>query len=146
MTVSAPKKPTKRTSGSRPKPTSSGRRLVLDESSVPAASAVSIREYLDEIWLAKGLSDNTLAAYRRDLVALADFLAPTALLDAKAEELFRYLGERFEAGYASRSAARSLSCVRGFYKHAQAQGRIELDPSAQLAQPKLARRDVPGWP
>ena len=112
---------------------------MLDEALLPAASATCIREYLDEVWLAKGLSDNTLAAYRRDLLALADYLAPNTLLDAQPNELFAYLGDRFEAGYASRSAARSLSCLRGFYRHCQAQGRLALDPSAALSQPKLAR-------
>ncbi len=99
----------------------------------------SIDDYLDEVWLAKGLSDNTLAAYRRDLTALATFLAPTALLDADPGRLFAYLGERFEGGYATRSAARALSCIRGFYRHSLAKGRIALDPSAALTQPKLAR-------
>jgi len=121
------------------RPTSSGRKLVLDEAALPAASADCIREYLDEIWLAKGLSNNTLAAYRRDLLALAVFLAPRELLAARPEDLFAYLGERYEAGYASRSAARSLSCLKGFFKHAQAQGRLSRDPSAELSQPKLAR-------
>lgn len=99
----------------------------------------SIEAYLDEVWLAKGLSDNTLAAYRRDLTALAQFLAPTGLLQADSGQLFAYLGDRFEAGYATRSAARALSCIRGFYRHAIAQGRLTLDPSAALTQPKLAR-------
>lgn len=102
-------------------------------------SESSIDDYLEEVWLAKGLSDNTLAAYRRDLSALATFLAPTSLLDAESGQLFAYLGERFEEGYATRSAARALSCIRGFYRHALAQGRLSQDPSASLTQPKLAR-------
>lgn len=112
---------------------------MLDEAALPAASAASITDYLEQIWLTKGLSDNTLAAYRRDLLALAGFLAPAELLQATSEQLSAYLGERFEAGYASRSAARALSCLRGFFKHAQIQGLVTNDPSAQLAQPKLSR-------
>ena len=99
----------------------------------------SIDDYLDEVWLAKGLSDNTLQAYRRDLASLAAFLAPTPLLGADPAQLFGYLGERFEAGYATRSAARALSCIRGFYRHSLARGRVLADPSAALTQPKLAR-------
>ena len=123
----------------RPKPTSQGRLPKIEESAVPEASAEAIRGYLEEVWLAKGLSDNTLAAYRRDLLALADFLAPKGLLQASSEELFAYLGERFEAGYASRSAARALSCLKGFFRHSRAQGRINQDPSSGLSQPKLSR-------
>lgn len=121
------------------KPSSKGRKRLLDESTLPVASADCIREYLDEIWLAKGLSDNTLAAYRRDLLALANYLAPRVLLDARPDDLFAYLGERYEAGYASRSAARSLSCLKGFFKHACSAGLLATDPTADLTQPKLAR-------
>lgn len=142
-TAQAPIKPAaivnRRGSKRSARPASSGRTLVLDEAQLPAASALSISNYLEQIWLAKGLSNNTLAAYRRDLVALAGFLAPTELLKASSEQLSAYLGERFEAGYASRSAARALSCLRGFYKHAQIEGLVQRDPSGQLAQPKLAR-------
>ncbi len=103
------------------------------------ATDPAIAAYLDEVWLAKGLSDNTLAAYRRDLAALARFLAPTPLLQADSGQLFAYLGDRFATGYATRSAARALSCIRGFYRQALAKGRISVDPSASLTQPKLAR-------
>ncbi len=102
-----------------------------------------VATYLDELWLEKGLSDNTLAAYRRDLTQLADYLAPRDLYAANADDLFAYLSERFSAGAASRSAARLLSCLRGFYQRSHAAGRIACDPSADLTSPKLTR-PLPG--
>ncbi|MEN9806366.1 MAG: Site-specific tyrosine recombinase [Pseudomonadota bacterium] len=50
---------------------------------------------------------------------------------------------RFDAGYSPRSAARWLSCVRGFYRHQVRRERIGADPSAVLSLPKLGR-PLPG--
>jgi integrase/recombinase XerD len=101
-----------------------------------------IDQFLDEIWLEKGLSANTLAAYRRDLAYLAQHLQGP-LLHATEQDLLAVIAARFEAGYQARSSARWLSCVKGFYRNALARGRISEDPSAHLQQPKLGRA-LPG--
>lgn len=101
-----------------------------------------IDQFLDEIWLEKGLSANTLAAYRRDLVYLAQ-QSPVPLLQATDKDLLAVIAARFEAGYQARSSARWLSCVKGFYRNALARGRITEDPTAHLQQPKLGR-PLPG--
>jgi len=107
----------------------------------PESRAV-IDAYLDELWLERGLALNSLAAYRRDLVQLAGMI-PRPLLDARAEDLLAAVAARFAAGYQARSAARWLSCVRGFYRHQVRKGRLGADPSAGLALPKLGR-SLPG--
>ena len=101
-----------------------------------------IDQFLDELWLEKGLSANTLAAYRRDLAYLAEQL-PVPLLEAGEQDLLEVVARRFEAGYQARSSARWLSCVRGFYRNALTRGRIAEDPTAHLQQPKLGRA-LPG--
>jgi len=101
-----------------------------------------IDQYLDEIWLARGLSENTLAAYRRDLKKLKNFL-PGPLLEASEAELLSCIAGQYRAGYKTRSAARFLSCIKGFYQHMLNQGRIAVDPSAHLVHPKLGR-GLPG--
>jgi len=106
------------------------------------AALPEIEQYLDELWLEKGLSSNTLAAYRRDLTQLAGRLGGS-LLEASEEDLLGAVAWRFDKGYQARSSARWVSCVRGFYRHALAKHRIAKDPSAQLNQPKLGRR-LPG--
>lgn len=53
------------------------------------------------------------------------------------------VAERFRAGYQTRSSARWLSCVRGFYRHQVHKGRLAVDPSAELDLPKLGR-SLPG--
>ncbi|MCZ6640969.1 MAG: site-specific tyrosine recombinase XerD [Gammaproteobacteria bacterium] len=101
-----------------------------------------IDQYLDEVWLERGLSENTLAAYRRDLKKLADFL-PGSMLEASESKLLECIAGQYRAGYKTRSAARFLSCIKGFYQHMLKQGRIMVDPSAHLAHPKIGR-GLPG--
>lgn len=97
-----------------------------------------IAAFLDEVWLEAGLSDNTLAAYRRDLVALRAQLGHS-LLQASPLALANAVAARFEAGYQARSSARWLSSVRRFYRHQVMNGRLSEDPSAALKSPKLGR-------
>lgn len=106
------------------------------------ASQAAIDVYLDEVWLERGLSENTLAAYRRDLRQLAAAV-PRPLLEVTAENLADCLARRFQAGYQTRSSARWLSCVKGFYRHQVHKGRLAVDPSGELELPKLGR-SLPG--
>ncbi len=100
-----------------------------------------IQRYLDALWLERGLSENTLQAYRRDLSQASAWLASRGktLSQATYLDLTECLSHRFEAGVGARSAARWLSALRGFYRHQVLHGHIEEDPTAQLDQPKLGR-------
>jgi integrase/recombinase XerD len=106
---------------------------------LPAGSRQSIDAYLDELWLERGLAQNSLVAYRRDLTQLAGMLS-RPLLEATAQDLLGAVAKRFAAGYRPRSAARWVSCVRGFYRHQVRKGRLAVDPSQGLALPKLGRQ------
>jgi integrase/recombinase XerD len=110
-----------------------------------AAADPLIDEYLDGIWLERGLSEHTLAAYRRDLRHLSSALQKRnrTLADASEADLTSVVADRFEAGYKARSSARWLSCVKGFYRHLAANGRLAEDPAAHLEAPKLGR-PLPG--
>ena len=105
-------------------------------------NASLIDSYLDAIWLERGLSQNTLAAYRRDLRQLSGFL-DTSLLSATEGDLQRALAARFQSGLKSRSSARWLSCIKGFYRHMSRIGQVDVDPAAHLTPPKLGR-GLPG--
>jgi len=90
----------------------------------------------------RGLSDNSLAAYRRDLERFARHLGLvgcTSLLEADAATLRSYLGTSLQGGRAARSEARLLSCLRGFYQHAVREGLIRRDPTANLQGPAAGR-------
>lgn len=97
-----------------------------------------IEQFLDALWMEKGLSDHTLAAYRRDLRQFSSGLG-VSLLDASASSVQAYLGARLAAGVSARSVARQLSCLRSFYALQVREGRLSVDPTAQIESPKLGR-------
>ncbi|MFQ1015049.1 site-specific tyrosine recombinase XerD [Avibacterium paragallinarum] len=98
--------------------------------------------FLNEQWLEKGLSENTIQSYRLDLTALANWLESQNLrfetLDAI--DLQRFLGERLEAGYKATSTARLLSALRKFFQYLYREKYRTDDPSAVLSSPKLPSR------
>ena len=109
-----------------------------DGSEESAGGPEEIDRYLDALWLQKGLATNTLAAYRRDLTAFRTWLA-RSLDSARTYDIQDYLAERHAGGASARSTARLLSCLRGYYRAAVDAGRLERDPTADLAQPLLGR-------
>jgi integrase/recombinase XerD len=102
----------------------------------------AVDQYIDEVWLERGLSDNTLQAYRRDLTQLETW-ADKDLLTLSEADLLGFIAQRYADGVKSRSAARWLSCIKGFYRHAVSRGRLTDDPSAHVAAPKVGR-PLPG--
>lgn len=106
-----------------------------------AAQQQLIDQFLDSLWLEKGLSKHTRSAYRTDLRSLAGWLEGRggALQRASRADLMAYMGWRLAAGYQARSSARMLSCVRSFYRYLLRQQLISEDPTRDVAMPKLGR-------
>ncbi|WP_300270292.1 site-specific tyrosine recombinase XerD [Halomonas sp.] len=104
-----------------------------------AADRDTLEAFLDALWLEQGVSDHTLAAYRRDLAAWAARLAERdeALLAPAPATLPIWLDERREAGYRLRSNTRLLSSLRRFYRWALETGRLERDPLAEIRLPRV---------
>jgi integrase/recombinase XerD len=101
-----------------------------------------IERYIDAMWMEKGLSDNSLSSYRRDLRQFHDWLAQSrdsSILRADRSALQAYLGARLRQGQSPRSTARFMSCVRGFYHYLLREGRITVDPTLDVDSPKLGR-------
>lgn len=101
-----------------------------------------IERFTDELWMERGLSRNTLAAYQSDLRKLAEWLEAErgrGLLLARREDLLGYLALQSSLHRKPRSGARLLSCLRQFYRHALRQAWIDSDPTALIDAPKLGR-------
>ena len=100
-----------------------------------------IELFLDDLWSSRGLSNNTLSAYRTDLCHFEQYLIKTelSLLDATQETVRVYLNVRLDAGFARTSSARLMSRLRRFYGYLLVQKKIEIDPISQMKSPKLAR-------
>ena len=106
-------------------------------------NAQVIEQFLDTIWLEKGLSENPLDAYRSDLTKLSDFLCaqipPLNLLDIQTENINHYMAQRYDSGLSERSSARCLSSLRRFSGYMLAHGMREDDPVSRMQNPKLSQ-------
>ncbi len=100
-----------------------------------------IDRFLDAIWMERGLSENTLGAYRADLLALTQRLGQRGvhLRDAARADVLDYIAWRVEGGAKPRSTARQLSSFRRFYRYLLREGVIAQDPTADIAMPKIGR-------
>ena len=102
-----------------------------------------IEAFLDALWMERGLSENTLKAYRADLVHFARFASARrlGLLEVERGHVLDYLVSMIDAS--PRTTARRLSALRRFYSHAKRVGTIERDPMDRIDAPRLGR-PLPG--
>jgi integrase/recombinase XerD len=100
-----------------------------------------IEQFLDAQWMERGLSENTLAAYRNDLSGLAAWLAlrSCGIVTARREDLLDYLSERVINGARPRTTARLLSSLRRFYRYLLREGRLSGDPTVRIDTPRIGR-------
>ncbi|TBU71876.1 site-specific tyrosine recombinase XerD [Phytopseudomonas daroniae] len=100
-----------------------------------------IERFIETLWLEKGLSVHTRAAYRSDLALLNGWLQgrDVELQSAGREVLLDHLAWRMNEGYKARSTARLISGMRGFYRFLLREGLIDTDPTLQVDMPQLGR-------
>jgi len=101
-----------------------------------------IERFTDALWMERGLSQNTLSAYRSDMNKLGIWLErerKRQLLTVQRADLLSYLAQLVSASYKPRSSARLLSCMRQFYQYALREGLVETDPTLLIEAPKLQR-------
>ncbi|UST70294.1 site-specific tyrosine recombinase XerD [Pseudomonas moraviensis] len=108
---------------------------------MPAIDHPLIDQFLDALWLEKGLSDNTRDAYRSDLALFNGWLQEKnlELINAGRELILDHLAWRLEQNYKPRSTARLLSGVRGFYRYLLREKLISVDPTLRVDMPQLGR-------
>ena len=106
-------------------------------SNINLDSETLIDNFIDELWLEKGLSKNTLSAYRHDISYFSNWYKGSSLLEVTRVDLLDYLASRLKNGYSSRSTARSLSSLRAFYSHITVRYNLQENPTARVDSPKL---------
>lgn len=104
-----------------------------------------VLDFLAYLEFERGLSRNTLTAYRTDLLQLGDFLARrgSEAKTATTQDLSEFLADVAEGPAGQRSAAtinRKAACLRSFYKHLRREELVVDDPTANLAVPRRRRR------
>jgi len=107
--------------------------------------AVAVDKYLRHVAIERGLSANTVQAYRRDLEAYLEWLtqrsvsAPEAITAAEVTGFAAQLRTR-EVPLAASSVARMLSSVRGWHRFLAEEGIVSVDVAADAKPPKLPMR------
>jgi integrase/recombinase XerD len=99
------------------------------------------KSFLQYLEVERGLSENTVAAYRRDLQKLERFARHKSkkLQELAAPDIRSFLRQLHRQGLSHRSIARTLSATKGFYRFATAERLIALDPTEQIESARLPR-------
>jgi integrase/recombinase XerD len=122
----------------------------VSASVTPAADhrlADLILDFLGYLELERGLSRNTLEAYRSDLFQFGEFLAARDLdpLAVAHADLAAFVSELADGTNGRRPVAaatlqRKIACLRSFYRHLRREQMIESDPTAELRGPRRSKR------
>ena len=97
--------------------------------------------FIDNIWIEKGLSQNTLDSYRSDLEQFSKWLEKNNLSYLKTSkiEILSYLSFLFQKGLVSKTVARKLSSLKSFFRYLVFKSIIPNDPSSEVETPKLLK-------
>jgi integrase/recombinase XerD len=110
--------------------------------------AFQIQRFLDHLTVERGLSVNTLAAYRRDLTRYRSFLASRGVVDARrvddrlvAAFIARLSASTYDDGkpYRASSVVRTLASVRSFHGFLMRERETARNPAALVTRPRLPR-------
>jgi integrase/recombinase XerD len=107
----------------------------------------TIHVFLSYLRVEKGLAQNTILAYGRDLKRFAEFLRKRhkqRMEDVTREDVVDFLSNLYKEKLDSRSVARYLVSLRGLYKFAMMEGMVETDPTENLESPKV-RSSLPTY-
>ena len=97
--------------------------------------------FIDNIWIEKGLSQNTLDSYRSDLEQFSSWLEKNNLnyIKTSKKEILSYLSFLFQKGLGSKTDARKLSSLKSFFRYLVFKSIIPNDPSSEVETPKLLK-------
>ncbi|MFT6267690.1 MAG: integrase/recombinase XerD [Alphaproteobacteria bacterium] len=113
----------------------------LAKTALSSENAELIEDFINMLWVEKGLSNNTASAYKSDLTKWALFLQryfdDLSLVDATESHVQAYLAVRLEQTFSQRSTARLLSSSRAFYVDLVANKHRESNPITAIKNPKL---------
>lgn len=99
-------------------------------------------QFLNAIAVERGVADNTLAAYSRDLQRYLAFLEKQGFSsprEVSLSHLQAFLVSLRDSGLSPRSAARAISALRTFHRFLAGQGYVKSDPTALLRTPRVPR-------
>ena len=100
----------------------------------------AIDDYLIWLQIERGLSPNTIDAYRRDLVGFRAFVDETLnLTDIGEMQIRAWLAHRAQSGISARTQARGLISLRRFYRYLIDEEELSADPTLRIDIPNTGR-------
>jgi integrase/recombinase XerD len=107
----------------------------------------SINSFLNYLAVEKGYSEHTIAAYRNDLMGLADFSKTEASkqgstpswVDFNRQSVLSYLLDLKERGYVATTIARKVAAARSFFGFLVSEGIIKTDPTENMSSPSVGK-------
>lgn len=98
-------------------------------------------QFINYLRLERGLADNTIQAYSRDLIRLTQFLEKSDLnpLQISRDQISEYAGA-LRKSLSARSVARNISATKMFFRFLTSEGYIKENPARLLETPRLSRR------
>jgi len=108
------------------------------------ALEADVRTFLSYLRVEKGLSDNTIQSYRRDMLKFVGFLDKKNIDTAKIRrtDVVEFMASLYKRRLDSRSVARHLVTIRHFFRFALLEGFVKEDPAATIESPKF-RQSLP---
>src|ERR687886_1560655 len=118
---------------------------VADASPRAPAFEHLVLDFLAYLEFERGLSRNTLEAYRSDLLQYGAHLAGRSALAMRHSDLAAFVaglatGDGDRPPVAPATLQRKVACLRSFHRHLRRQGVIADDPTAHLKAPRQSRR------
>ncbi|RMH21937.1 MAG: site-specific tyrosine recombinase XerD [Gammaproteobacteria bacterium] len=99
-----------------------------------------IDRFLESCWIEKGLSDNTIDAYNKDLKQFCQHLSGTSrLASCTTSDIQRFLAHLLHAGLTAQTICRKLSSLRRFFQHLYRDNIRHDNPCDLIDRPKLGR-------
>ncbi len=102
-----------------------------------------IEEFINYLAVERGLAQNTLLAYRRDLVKYIQYLSAQAIESpnqVKREQVTSYMYDRKQQGLSANSIARNLAAIKMFHRFLIRERLAKEDPTTLVDTPKLWKR------
>ena len=98
-----------------------------------------LEQFCEMLLAERGAAKNTIEAYRRDLVAVTEYLRPQALDTITSVGLTDYLSSIAEGGMSPRTSSRRLSALRQYFGFLVQEGIRTDNPTIKIDRPKLGR-------
>lgn len=98
----------------------------------------AVEAFVEFLTVEKGLAENTVISYSRDLKKFISFLREKKIdyLKTKEEDIIKFIHRQSRSGLSSRSMARIISSIRAFYRFLVLDNAVKKSPVENISSPK----------